>query len=77
MNWQYLQLETIARQRYETLTREADQERLLAALRSEPKGGKRRLLFPTTYARRTTRWLRLALGSQKSEIRTQILTSDI
>jgi hypothetical protein len=76
MNWQYLQLEMIVRQRYETLTREAEQERLVATLRSEPKRGTRPVL-PTTYARRTTRWLRLALGSQKSEARTQMLASDI
>ena len=76
MNWQYLQLEMIARQRYETLMREAEQERLAATLRSEPQGGKHSFL-PTTYARRTTRWLRLALGYQKSGNRTHILTSDI
>jgi hypothetical protein len=76
MNWQYLQLETIARQRYETLMREAEQERLVATLRSEPKRGQRPSL-PTTYARRTTRWLRLALGYRTSEIRPQILTSEI
>jgi hypothetical protein len=75
MNWQYQQLEMIVCQRYETLMREAAQERLLAELHASHTSEKQTVL--TTYARRTTRWLRLALRYQKSEIRTQALTSDL
>jgi hypothetical protein len=75
MNWQYQQLEIIARHRYETLMREAAQERLLAELRAGNASEKHTVL--TTYARRTTRWLRLALRYQQSELRTQTLASDL
>jgi len=58
MNWQYLQLETIARQRYETLMHEAEAERLAALLRARRKT-ERRKPSADKPAWETTQWLGL------------------
>ena len=59
MNWQYMQLETIARQRHETLMHEAEAERLAALLRARRKTEERRSDPVDKPAWATTRWLGL------------------
>jgi hypothetical protein len=74
MTWQYMHLEIMAQQRYDALLAEAAQERLIASLRSDQKRDERSQ--PAT--KPASRRLRLPFfGTQPSELRTQILTSEI